>query len=64
MKLYRNVNNICEVIIMQNIKDRNYNSKGQVSNYIEDRKYYNHQTIHNNGVGFYSNIHTNIFKNY
>lgn len=49
---------------MQNIKNKNYNSKGQVSNYIEDRKYYNQQTIHNNGVGFYSNIHTNIFKNY
>lgn len=47
---------------MQNIKDKEYNSKHSVSNYIEDRKYYNHQTIHNSGVGYYSNIYSKIFR--
>ncbi|GFR35570.1 hypothetical protein [Thermobrachium celere] len=48
---------------MYNAKDSE-EIKGKIPFMVEDRKYFKHETVHNNGVGYYSNVHNNIFKKY
>lgn len=50
---------------MYNAKNKDDEAlKGKVSYTLEDRKYFKHETIHNDGVGFYANVHNKIQKNF
>ncbi|WDC83940.1 hypothetical protein PL321_16575 [Caloramator sp. mosi_1] len=43
-------------------KNKDDSLKGKIPYTLEDRKYFNHETIHNSGVGYYANIHSIIMR--